>query len=44
MELDFYTKTEINEMLGGLSFVKLTQTEYDSIENPDDDTVYIIVG
>lgn len=42
-EIDFYTKTEIDETLGGLSFLKLTQEEYDEIEEPDENTVYIIV-
>lgn len=44
MDFDFYTKEEINTMLDGLSFVKCTQAEYDAIENPDENTVYIIVG
>ena len=29
---------------GGLSFMKLTQEQYDDIDNPDPNTVYIIVG
>lgn len=30
--------------VGGLSFVKCTQAEYDAIVTPDPNTVYIIVG
>lgn len=44
MDFDFYTKAEINAMLGGLSFVKCTQAEYDAMETHDTNTVYIIVG
>lgn len=29
---------------GGLTFVKLTQAEYDAITTPDPDTIYIIAG
>ena len=32
-----------NTILDGLKFLKLTQEEYDEIEEPDEDTVYIIV-
>lgn len=44
MDSDFYTKQEINAMLGGLCFVKCTQAEYDELDPPDPNTVYIIVG
>lgn len=43
MDFDFYTKQEINAMLGGLSFVKCTQDEYDAMESHDANTVYFIV-
>lgn len=43
-----YVKSLINgaafDMLHGLSFVKKTQTEYDEIQAPDENTVYIIVN
>lgn len=32
-----------NTILDGLKFLKLTQEEYDEIEEPDEDTIYIIV-
>lgn len=32
-----------NNVLDGLKFLKLTQAEYDEIEEPDENTVYIIV-
>lgn len=35
---------EMKTQLGGLSFVKCTQSEYDAITTPDENTVYIIVG
>lgn len=41
---DYYTKSEINTRLGGLSFVKCTQTEYDNMSSHDENTVYIITG
>lgn len=41
---NYYTKTEINSFLNGLKFIALTQAEYDEIENPDENTLYIIVG
>ena len=44
MELDIYTKSEMNARLDDLTFVKCTQAEYDAIETPDTNTVYIIVG
>lgn len=34
----------VDEKLDGLSFMKLTQAEYDEIDTPDPDTVYIIVS
>lgn len=30
--------------LGGLSLVKLTQTQYDNLQNKDNNTLYVIVG
>lgn len=41
--IDFHTKGEINQMLGGLSFVKCTQEQYDDMEEHDPNTVYFIV-
>lgn len=42
MNLDFYTKSQIDEKLGGLKFTKLTKAEYDAI-TPDADTVYFVI-
>lgn len=39
---NYYTKTEVDTALGGLSFVKLTQIEYDALVTKDDNTVYFI--
>lgn len=36
--------TAIQTAMHGLSFMKLTQAEYDAITNPDENTVYIIVS
>lgn len=43
MDIDFYTKQETNVILGGLSFMKCTQEEYDNMEEHDANTVYFIV-
>ena len=40
----YYTSAQVDSRLGGLSFVKLTQAEYDLIPSPAANTVYIIVG
>lgn len=42
MDFDFYTKDEINTMLGGMNFKKLSQEEFDAIINKDPDTVYYV--
>lgn len=34
----------LQDAIGGLKFMKLTQAQYDEIANPDENTVYIIVG
>ena len=39
--MDFYTKAEIDTMLGGLSFAKISQAEFESI-TPDANTVYFV--
>lgn len=41
---NYYTKTEVNTLLGGLSLVKLTQAEYDALVTKDNSTLYIIVN
>lgn len=40
--MDFYTKAEINEMLGGMNFKKLSQEEFDAIINKDPNTIYYV--
>jgi len=42
MDFDFYTKDEINTILGGMNFKKLSQEEFDAIINKDPDTVYYV--
>lgn len=37
-----YSATDIDKMLNGLTFVKLTQPEYEAMETHDSNTVYII--
>lgn len=40
MELDIYTKSEMNARLDGLTFVKCTQAEYAAIETHGASMVY----
>lgn len=40
---EIYTANEIDTMLGGLKFMQCTQAEYDALDPPDENTVYIIV-
>ena len=40
----YYTASQVNSRLDGLSLKKLTQVQYDAIAAPDPNTVYIIVG
>lgn len=41
---NYYTKSETNTLLGGLSLVKLTQAEYDALVTKDNSTLYVIVN
>lgn len=46
-DLLYQLQTDVNaidERLDNLSFVKCSQAEYDAIETPDENTIYIIVG
>lgn len=36
--------TELKNSLNGLSFMKISQSDYDALESPDSNTVYIITG
>jgi hypothetical protein len=38
----FVTDEILNARLGGLTLAKITQSDYDSLESPDENTVYII--
>ena len=40
----YYTETEINNRLGGLTFWKGTQSAYDNLQTKDNNTLYVIVG
>lgn len=40
--MDFYTKAEINAMLGGLSFEKISKTDFDEITTKDPNKVYYV--
>lgn len=44
MNADIYTKAEISARLAGLTLWTGTQAQYDAIEAPDPNTLYIIVG
>ena len=42
---NYYTKTEVNTLLGGLKLVKLSQSEYNALSpNYDSNTLYVIVN
>lgn len=40
--MDFYTKAEINAMLGGLSFTKISQADFDALITKDANTIYFV--
>lgn len=40
--MDFYTKAEINAMLGGLSFMKISQADFDALTTKDANTIYFV--
>lgn len=40
--MDFYTKSEIDAMLNGLSFIKMTKDAYDALTTYDPNTVYYV--
>lgn len=42
MDFDFYTKEEINAMLGGLSFEKISKEDYDALTTKDVNKVYFV--
>lgn len=42
MNIDFYTKAEIDANLGGLSFAKISKAEYDAIAVKDPNTIYYV--
>lgn len=40
--MDFYTKAEINAMLNGLSFIKISKADFDTLAVKDSNTVYYV--
>lgn len=40
--MDFYTKSEINAMLNGLSFIKMSKEDYEALPSYDSDTIYYV--
>lgn len=40
--MDFYTKGEINAMLDGLSFQKISQEDFDALTTKDANTIYYV--
>lgn len=41
---EYVTETELNNVLGNLKFVQISQTNYDNLATKDPNTIYIIVG
>ena len=41
---EYITETELNNTLGNLKFVQISQTNYDNLTTKDPNTIYIIVG
>lgn len=42
MDLDFYTKTEVDTMLNGLKFEKISQEDFDALTEKDMNTIYYV--
>lgn len=42
MDFDFYTKDEINAMLNGLSFIKMSKADYEALTTVDPNTIYYV--
>lgn len=40
--MDFYTKAEIDAMLNGLSFMKISKADFDEIAEKSPDTIYYV--
>lgn len=40
--MDFYTKSEINAMLNGLSFIKISKADYDALTTVNPNTIYYV--
>ena len=40
--MDFYTKSEINAMLNGLSFIKMSKEDYEALQTVDPNTIYYV--
>lgn len=41
---NYYTKTQVDTMLGNLKLVKLTSAEYEALTTKDSSTLYVIVN
>lgn len=41
--MDFYTKSEINAMLNGLSFIRMSKADYEALPTVDPNTIYYVV-
>lgn len=42
MQLDFYTKTEVDEKFGGMVIEKISKTDFDALTTKDPDTIYFV--
>ena len=42
MDFDFYTKEEINAMLGGLSFERIAKADFEALTTKDPNKVYFV--
>ena len=40
--MDFYTKSEIDAMLNGLTFIKMAKEDFDALETKDPNTNYYV--
>ena len=43
MQLDFYTKSEVDGKLGGLKLLKLSKAAYEALTTKDENTFYIVI-
>lgn len=42
MQLDFYTKTEVDEKFGGMVIEKISKADFDALTTKDPNTIYFV--